>query len=148
VPRQFITAVRNGIEKSMARGGPAGFPVVGLRVTLFDGKFHSVDSSEAAFDTAGSLGLRAALDAAGTVVLERVMEVTTTFPTEYLGEVLNDLKGRRGKVVSTDQDNGALVTVTSFVPEDGLHRYGLDFRAITSGRGRVTIRMHHLAEAP
>jgi len=97
VPRQFISAVRNGIEKSMARGGPAGFPVVGLRVTLFDGKFHSVDSSEAAFDTAGSLGLRAALEAAGTVVLERIMEVTTTFPTEYLGEVLNDLKSRRAR---------------------------------------------------
>jgi elongation factor G len=148
VPRQFISAVRNGIEKSMARGGPAGFPVVGLRVTLFDGKFHSVDSSEAAFDTAGSLGLRAALEAAGTVVLERIMEVTTTFPTEYLGEVLNDLKSRRGKVVSTNQDNAATVTVTSFIPEDGLHRYGLDFRAITAGRGRVTIQLHHLSEAP
>ena len=148
VPRQFISAVRNGIEKSMARGGPAGFPVVGLRVTLYDGKFHSVDSSEAAFDTAGSLGLRAALDAAGTVVLERVMEVKTTFPTEYLGEVLNDLKGRRGKVVSTNQDNAATVTVTSYIPEDGLHRYGLDFRSITAGRGRVTIQLHHLSEAP
>jgi elongation factor G len=148
VPRQFIAAVRNGIEKSMARGGPAGFPVVGLRVTLFDGKYHNVDSSEAAFDTAGSLGLRAALEAAGTVVLERIMEVTTTFPTEYLGEVLNDLKSRRGKVVSTNQDNTADVTVTSFIPEDGLHRYGLDFRAITAGRGRVTLQLHHLSEAP
>ncbi len=148
VPRQFINAVRNGIEKAMARGGPAGFPVVGLRVTLYDGKFHNVDSSEAAFDTAGSMGVRAALDAAGTVVLERIMEVTTTFPTEYLGEVLNDLKGRRGKVVATIQDNAATVTVTSFIPEDGLHRYGLDFRAITAGRGRVTIQLHHLSEAP
>ena len=148
VPRQFINAVRNGIEKAMARGGPAGFPVVGLRVTLYDGKFHNVDSSEAAFDTAGSMGVRAALDAAGTVVLERIMEVTTTFPTEYLGEVLNDLKGRRGKVVATIQDNAATVTVTSYIPEDGLHRYGLDFRAITAGRGRVTIQLHHLSEAP
>jgi elongation factor G len=76
------------------------------------------------------------------------MEVTTTFPTEYLGEVLNDLKGRRGKVVSTNQDNGDSVTVTSYIPEDGLHRYGLDFRAITAGRGRVTIQLHHLSEAP
>jgi elongation factor G len=148
VPRQFIAAVRNGVEKSMARGGPGGFPVVGLRVTLFDGKFHAVDSSEAAFDTAGSLGLRAALEAAGTVVLERIMEVTTTFPTEYLGEVLNDLKSRSGKVVATNQDNAVSVTVTSFIPEDGLHRYGLDFRAITDGRGRVTLQLHHLSEAP
>ena len=146
VPRPFIGAVRNGIEKAMARGGPAGFPVVGLRVTLIDGKFHSVDSSEASFDTAGSMGLRAALDAAGTVVLERVMSVTTTFPTEYLGEVLNDLKTRRGKVVSTNQENSASVSVCAYIPEDGLHRYGLDFRSLTAGRGRVAIELHHLAE--
>ena len=62
--------------------------------------------------------------------------------------MLNDLKGRRGKVVSTNQDNGDSVTVTSYIPEDGLHRYGLDFRAITAGRGRVTILLHHLSEAP
>ena len=91
---------------------------------------------------------RSGVQPAGTVVLERIMEVTTTFPTEYLGEVLNDLKGRRGKVVSTNQDNVALVTVTSYIPEEGLNRYGLDFRAITAGRGRVTIQLHHLAEAP
>ena len=148
VPRQFIGAVRNGIEKAMARGGPAGFPVVGLRVTLLDGKFHSVDSSEAAFDTAGSLGLRAALDATGTVVLEKIMSVTTSFPIEYLGEVLNDLKTRRGKVVSTNQDNPDTVSVCAYIPEDGLHRFGLDFRSLTAGRGRVAIELHHLAEVP
>ena len=85
---------------------------------------------------------------AGTVVLERVMEATATFPTEYLGEVLNDLRGRRGKVVATNQDNATAVTVTSYIPEEGLNRYGLDFRAITAGRGRVTVQLHHLSEAP
>ncbi len=145
VPRQYIGAVRNGVEKAMARGGPKGYPVVGLRVTLLDGKFHSVDSSEAAFDTAGSMGLRAALESAETVVLERVMEVTTTFPTAFLGEVLNDLKPRRGRVVKTDQSGDANVTVVAYVPEAGLHRYGLDLRAITAGRARVTIVRHHLA---
>ena len=148
VPRQFIGAVRNGIEKAMAHGGPKGHPVVGLRVTLYDGKFHSVDSSEAAFDTAGSMALRGALEAAGTVVLERVMLVTATFPTEFLGEVLNDLKPRRGRVVATDQQGDAMVTVTAYVPEAGLHRYGLDLRSITSGQARITIEYHHLAEAP
>jgi elongation factor G len=145
VPRQFIGAVRNGIEKAMARSGPKGHPVVGLRVTLLDGKYHSVDSSEAAFDTAGSMGLRVALESAGTVVLERVMEVTASFPTEFLGEVLNDLKPRRGRVVKTDQADDSNVTVIAFVPEDGLHRYGLDLRAITAGRARVKIARHHLA---
>lgn len=148
VARQFFGAVRNGVEKAMARGGPAGFPVVGLRVTLDDGIFHSVDSSEAAFDTAGSMGVRTALDDAGTKVLERIMLVTSTFPTAFLDEALYDLKGRRGKVVSTAQDNAATVSVIAFIPEASLHRYGLDFRSITSGRGRATIEVDHLAEVP
>ena len=145
VPRQFIGAVRNGVEKAMAHGGPKGHQVVGLRVTLYDGKYHSVDSSEAAFETAGSMGLKAALESAGTVVLERVMQVTATFPTEFLGEVLNDLKPRRGRVVKTDQSDNNEVTVVAFVPEAGLHRYGLDLRSITNGRARVSIERHHLA---
>jgi len=145
VPRQFIGAVRNGVEKAMAHGGPKGHPVVGLRVTLYDGKFHTVDSSEAAFETAGSMGLKAALESAGTVVLERVMQVTATFPTEFLGEVLNDLKPRRGRVVKTDQSDNNEVTVVAFVPEAGLHRYGLDLRSITNGRARVSVERHHLA---
>jgi elongation factor G len=145
VPRQFISAVRHGIEKAMNHGGPKGHQVVGLRVTLLDGKFHSVDSSEAAFDTAGSIGLKAALESAGTNVLERVMEVTATFPTQYLGEVLNDLKPRRGRVVRTDQSEAANVTLVAYVPEAGLNRYGLDLRAITAGRAHVSIVQHHLA---
>ena len=148
VPRQFIGAVRNGIEKAMAHGGPNGHPVVGLRATLHDGKYHSVDSSEAAFDTAGSLALRSALESAGTIVLERVMLVSATFPTEFLGEVLNDLKPRRGRVVATDQSDEGVVNVTAYVPEAGLHRYGLDLRSITSGQARLDITFHHLGDAP
>ena len=148
VPRQYIPAVRNGVEKAMNHGGPAGFPVVGLRVTLYDGKFHSVDSSEAAFETAASMGLRAALEQGGTVVLERVMEVRATVPSQYLGDVLTDLSGRRGRVIGTDQDEETVVTVTAHVPEAELHRYGLDLRSMTAGRGRATVSPHHLAEAP
>jgi elongation factor G len=148
VPRQFIGAVRNGIEKAMAHGGPQGHPVVGLRATLYDGKYHSVDSSEAAFDTAGSLAMRSALETAGTIVLERVMLVSATFPTEFLGEVLNDLKPRRGRVAATNQSGEGSVTVTAYVPEAGLHRYGLDLRSITSGQSRLDITFHHLGEAP
>ena len=124
VPRQFIGAVRNGIEKAMARGGPKGYPVVGLRVTLLDGKFHSVDSSEAAFDTAGSMGLRAALESAGTVVLERVMEVTATFPTEFLGDVLNDLSARRGKVWGRTTTSRGTPSWSAHVPEAELTATG------------------------
>jgi elongation factor G len=148
IPRQYIGAVRNGVEKAMAHGGPAGHPVVGLRVTLVDGKHHSVDSSEAAFETAASMALRSALGEAGTAVLERIMVVTAMVPPEYLGDVLNDLSGRRGRVIGTSQGDGLIVTVTAHVPEAQLHRYGLDLRSMTSGLGRVRIEPHHLAEAP
>ena len=147
VPRQYIGAVKNGVEKAMAHGGPSGYPVVGLRVTLYDGKHHSVDSSEAAFETAASIGLKSALEGSGTVVLERVMVVNARVPAEHLGDVLNDLSVRRGRVIGTDQDD-EMVRVTAHVPEGELHRYGLDLRSMTAGRGRATIEPHHLAEAP
>jgi elongation factor G len=148
VPRQYISAVRNGIEKAMSTGGPNGYPVVGVRATLHDGKSHSVDSSEAAFETAASLALRQALEEAGTVVLERVMAVTAEVPTECLGDVLNDLSTRRGRVIGTDQDDETTVRVVAHVPEEQLVRYGMDLRSITAGRGRASIEPHHLAEAP
>jgi elongation factor G len=148
VPRQYIGAVRNGVEKSMSRGGPAGHPVVGLRVTLTDGKSHSVDSSEAAFETAASIGLRSALEESGTVVLERIMAVRAKVPAECLGDVLSDLSGRRGRVIGTEQDEDSRVTVVAHVPESELFRYGLDLRNMTGGRGRAEFSAHHLAEAP
>ncbi len=148
VPRQYIGAVRNGIERAMAQGGPNGMPVVGLRATLYDGKSHSVDSSEAAFETAGSLALRSALESTGTIVLERIMQVEAHVPADALGDVLTDLTGRRGKVMGTDQDESGVTIVTAHVPESELARYGLDLRGLTNGRGRVTILPHHLGEAP
>lgn len=147
VPRQYIDAVKHGIEKAMAHGGPAGFPVVGVRATLYDGKSHSVDSSEAAFEIAGSLALRAALEKKGTAVMERVMAVETTVPSKYMGDVLTDLSGRRGRVIGTTHD-GDLTTVIAHVPEAELTRYGLDLRTMSEGRGRARVEPHHLAEAP
>jgi elongation factor G len=148
VPRQYIGPVRNGIEKAMAHGGPAGRPVVGLRVTLYDGKSHSVDSGEAAFETAGSMALKAALEKSGTAVLERIMCVEAAVPAEYLGDVLTDLSGRRGKVMGTTGDESGYSIVTAHVPEGELTRYGLELRSLTGGRGHVTITPHHLSEAP
>ena len=147
VPRQYIGAVKNGVEKSMRHGGPKGFTVVGLRATLYDGKSHSVDSSEAAFETAASLGLRQALDDAGTAVLERIMAVRTSVPASFLGDVLNDFSVRRGKVIGTEHDDEQTAMVTAHVPESELVRYGLDLRNMTAGRGRASVMVHHLAEA-
>jgi elongation factor G len=148
VPRQYIGAVKNGVEKAMAHGGPGGQPVVGLRVTLYDGKSHSVDSSEFAFETAGSMALRNALEKSGTAVLERIMNVEATVPGDCLGDVLTDLSGRRGKVMATNHDESGASVVMAHVPESELTRYGLELRSLTGGRGRVTITPHHLSEAP
>jgi elongation factor G len=148
VPRQYIGAVRNGIERAMAHGGPAGQPVVGVRATLYDGKSHSVDSSEAAFETAGSMALKAALEKSGTAVLERIMVVECTVPGEYLGDVLTDLSGRRGKVMGTNTNEDGASVVTAHVPESELTRYGLELRSLSGGRGHVSITPHHLSEAP
>ncbi|MGH9020237.1 MAG: elongation factor G [Acidimicrobiales bacterium] len=148
VPRQYISAVKNGIEKAMHHGGAFGQPVVGVRATLYDGKHHAVDSSEAAFEVAGSMALKNALEKSGTCVLERVMEVDAVVPGECLGDVLTDLSGRRGKVMGTGQDESGASRVTAHVPEAELTRYGLDLRSMTGGRGRVTITPHHLSEAP
>ncbi len=148
VPRQYIDAVKHGIEKAMAHGGRAGYPVVGLRASLYDGKSHSVDSSEAAFETAGSLALKAALEKKGTAVMERVMAVEATVPPEFMGDVMTDLSGRRGRVLGTNHDEEGVTVVLAHVPEAELIRYGLDLRAMTGGRGRAKIQPHHLAEAP
>lgn len=148
VPRQYIGAVKNGIEKAMSHGGPAGQPVIGVRATLYDGKAHSVDSSEAAFETAGSMALRAALEKSGTALLERIMAVEVTVPSEYLGDVLTDLSGRRGRVIGTDQDERGDTVISAHVPEGELMRYGLELRALTGGRGRFSASHHHFAEAP
>ena len=148
VPRQYIGAVRHGIERAMEHGGPAGHPVVGLRVTLRDGKSHSVDSSEAAFETAGSLALRAALEKSGTVVLERVMATEVRVPDWSLGDVLTDLAGRRGRVVGTSASGEGETVVSALVPEASLTRYGLELRQSTGGQGRYAARVDHFAEAP
>ncbi len=148
VPRQYISAVKNGIERAMAHGGPLGQPVIGLRATLYDGKAHAVDSSEAAFETAGSMALKAALEKSGTAMLERIMAVQVVTPSDCLGDVLTDLSSRRGRVIGTDQNERGDTVISAHVPEGELTRYGLDLRAITGGRGRFSAEAHHFAEAP
>jgi len=146
VPRQYIGAVRHGVEKQMAHGGPAGYPVVDLRVTLDDGKAHSVDSSDAAFEQAGALALREALELSGTVLLEPIAEIAVTVPAELLGDVLSDLGGRRARVTGTDQGGDAMATVSAEVPAVALARFGVELRAMTRGRARAVVLGEHLAE--
>ncbi|OKJ55245.1 elongation factor G-like protein EF-G2 [Streptomyces sp. CB02261] len=136
VPRQFISSVEKGVRAQAARGVAAGFPLVDIRVTLKDGKAHSVDSSDAAFQTAGALALREAAAEVAVRLLEPVAEVQVLVPDEYVGPVMSDLSGRRGRVVGTDQAGPGRTVVRAEVPEIEIGRYAIDLRSVSHGTGR------------
>ncbi len=133
VPRQFIGSVEKGVRAQMERGLEEGRPLVDLRVTLVDGKSHSVDSSDAAFQTAGALALKAAADQAGVVTLEPVDEVSVHIPDAHLGAVLGDLSSRRGRVVGTEPQDPGWTVVHAHVPASELTRYAVNVRSLSSG---------------
>ncbi len=153
VPHHFIPSIEKGVRTQMERGLASGHPVVDLRVTLVDGKAHSVDSSDAAFQTAGALALRDAADKGQPVLLEPVDEVTIRVPDEFVGAVMSDLSGRRGRVLGTEPDpegdsgsglgglgglGGERTVVRAEVPAAELCRYAVELRAMTSGAGAFT----------
>ncbi|WP_280339899.1 elongation factor G-like protein EF-G2 [Nocardia neocaledoniensis] len=135
VPRQFIGSVEKGARAQAARGVTPGYPLVDVRVTLVDGKAHSVDSSDAAFQSAGALALRDAADAAGTLLLEPVAAVRVTVPDDQLGAVLGDLSTRRGRILGTEPADSGRTHIRAEVPELELSRYVIDLRSLTHGSG-------------
>jgi elongation factor G len=137
VPHNYIPSVEKGVRTQMERGIVAGYPVMDLRVKLFDGKAHSVDSSDAAFQTAGGLALRDAAEHAQVQLLEPVDEVVIRVPDQYVGAVMSDLSGRRGRVLGTEADPGGRERsqVRAEVPATELVRYAVELRAMTSGAG-------------
>jgi elongation factor G len=148
IPRQFIPAVEKGVLETMSTGGVFGFPVVDVRVTVFDGKFHPVDSSEMSFKMAGSLGFKEAMGKAGPVLLEPVSLLDVTVPAAYQGDVMGDLNSRRGRVQGTDVAGNGEQTITAQVPTSEILRYAIDLRSITGGRGRFTVRHDHYDVLP
>ena len=148
IPRQFIPAVQKGIEETMASGGLYGFPVVDVRVTCYDGKYHSVDSSEMSFKMAGSLGFKDAMAKASAVVLEPISVLKVTVPAEYQGDVMGDINARRGRVQGTDAVGGGEQEVTALVPTSEIMRYAIDLRSMTGGRGRFTATHSHYDPMP
>ena len=143
IPRQFIPAVQKGIEERMSMGGVFGYPVVDVKVTVYDGKYHPVDSSEMSFKMAGSLGFQEAMAKAGPVLLEPISLLEVTVPAAYQGDVMGDLNARRGRVQGTEQDNDGYQIVIAMVPTAELTRYAIDLRSLTGGRGRFTVRHDH-----
>jgi elongation factor G len=138
VPRQFIPSVEKGVRSQMEQGVLAGYPMVDIRVTLFDGKAHSVDSSDMAFQKAGRAGLRDAADRAGVLLLEPVDELSVLVPDGYVGAVMSDLSGRRGRVLGTQPVPGARTLVKAEVPELEIIRYAIDLRSMSQGTGSFT----------
>ncbi|MFD9796485.1 elongation factor G-like protein EF-G2 [Streptomyces sp. NPDC059070] len=136
VPRQFIPSVEKGVRAQAAKGVAAGYPLVDVRITLLDGKAHSVDSSDAAFQTAGALALREAAADARIHLLEPVAELQVLVPDDYVGPVMSDLSGRRGRVVGTEQAGPGRTLVRAEVPEIEIGRYAVDLRSVSHGTGR------------
>ncbi|MFI9602317.1 elongation factor G-like protein EF-G2 [Streptomyces sp. NPDC052043] len=140
VPRQFIPSVEKGVRAQAARGVAAGYPLIDVRVTLLDGKAHSVDSSDAAFQTAGALALREAAADARIHLLEPVAEVTVLVGDDYVGTVMSDLSGRRGRVLGTEQVGNGRTLIRAEVPEIEIGRYAIDLRSLSHGTARFDRR--------
>jgi elongation factor G len=147
IPGSFIPAVEKGVREAMEQGVVAGFPVKGVRVKVFDGSYHSVDSSEMAFKLAGSLAMRQALEQARPVLLEPIMLVTASVPDESVGDVMGDLSSRRGRPLGTESIGG-MVEVKAEVPMAEMLSYAPDLRSLTGGQGEFTMEFQRYEEIP
>ena len=145
VPKEYIPAVEQGVRGAMESGVLAGFPVVDVKVTLLDGSYHEVDSSEMAFKIAGSMAFKEACQKAGPVVLEPIMKVCIIVPDEYMGDVIGDVTSRRGNIQGLTQRNGAQ-QIDCFVPLSEMFGYATNLRSRTQGRGQFTMEPSHYVE--
>jgi elongation factor G len=147
IPRNYIPAVEKGVREAMSHGYLAGYPIVDVKVTLYDGSYHDVDSSDMAFKIAASMGFRNAVEKAKPVLLEPVMSMEVTVPDDCMGDVIGDLNSRRGKVLGMDT-KGHTQVIKSKVPMSEVLKYAPDLRSITSGRGEFHIGFSHYEELP
>ena len=148
IPRQYIPSVDKGIREAMSMGIQAGCPVVDVRASCHDGSFHTVDSSDLAFQLAGRLAFRVASEKAGPVLLEPVVEVEVTVPEEFMGDVIGDLNAKRGKVAGMEPLGGGRQKIKAQVPQAEILRYSIDLRSIARGRGKFTAKFSHYEEVP
>ncbi len=147
IPRQFIPSVEKGVVKSMARGHLAGFPIVDFKVRVYDGKYHDVDSSDAAFQMAGSKAFKAAIAQAGPVLLEPVVKLHVVVPTVATGDVIGDINSRRGRILGTDSIDDQTI-VNAFVPLSEILEYESKLKSMTQGKGTFSMAVDHLAICP
>ncbi|SNZ11804.1 elongation factor G [Hydrogenobacter hydrogenophilus] len=147
IPKEFIPAVEQGIREAMQSGVLAGYPVVDIKVRLFDGSYHEVDSSEMAFKIAGSIAFKEAVKKANPVLLEPIMEVEVETPEDYVGDVIGDLNSRRGKIMGME-NKGVITVVKALVPLAEMFGYATTLRSLTQGRGTFIMKFSHYDEVP
>ena len=147
IPKEFIKPIEDGVKQAMEAGVVAGYPIVDVKVTVFDGSFHEVDSSEAAFKVAGSMAFRNGAEKANPVLLEPYVKVEVTVPEEYMGDVIGDLNSRRGRIDGMEARNGSQV-INGFVPLSEMFGYSTDLRSKTQGRGNYSMEVAYYDEVP
>ena len=147
IPKEFIPCVDQGIQGAMQAGVLAGYEVVDVKVTLLDGSYHEVDSSEMAFKICGSMAFKEACQKAGPTLFEPIMKVVVTAPESYMGDVMGDINARRGQIAGTDIRNGAAI-VTANVPLASMFGYATDLRSKTQGRATYSMEPSHFVELP
>lgn len=147
VPKQYIPAVEKGVREAMQEGVLAGYPVTDVKVTLYDGSYHTVDSSELAFKIASSMAFKKGALQANPVILEPIMSVEVTVPDQFMGDVIGDLNKKRGKVIGIDPQGG-VQAIKALVPQAEMSKYAIDLRSLTQGRGTFTASFSHYEEVP
>ncbi len=148
IPNQFIPSVEKGVVRAMSDGALSGNPMVDIRCTLLDGKFHPVDSSDMAFQIAGALALKEAAQAAGVALLEPIVETEIVVPDDYTGDIMGDLNSRRAKIQGMESAGAGKQRVRALVPQAEVARYAIDLRSLTGGRGAFSMRFSHYEEVP
>jgi len=147
VPKEYIPAINNGIQEAMQSGIIGGYPVLGIKATLYDGSYHDVDSSEMAFKIAGSMAFKEAMKKSDPALLEPIMKVDVTVPEEYMGDVIGDINSRRGRIDGMEARNNAQL-IHAYVPLAEMFGYATDLRSKTQGRGIYAMEMHHYEPVP
>ena len=147
IPKEYIPAIDKGIQEAMQSGILGGYPVVGVKAEVYDGSYHDVDSSEMAYQIAGSMAFKEAMKKGDAVLLEPIMKVTVTVPEEYMGDVIGDINSRRGRIEGMEARNGVQV-IHSFVPLAEMFGYSTDLRSNTQGRGNYVMEVDHYEQCP
>ena len=148
VPREYIPSVEKGVQKALGGGAVAGYPIVDIKATLFDGSYHTVDSSGICFEIAGSQALVKGVQQAAAVLLEPIMKVEITVPDEFAGDVIGDLNSKRGRIQGMNPLGDGTTTVEAEAPQAEMLRYATDLRSITQGQGMFTMEFDHYEDVP